>query len=113
MATPTLKLDAYAIVRMDEFQTGDAQVNVKEIVWTLEDAKREVARLNDAQGEKPIRYFWVATRVMFPRATAAKVFAEAVDHAVTEYAGLSEPDLNELRSCLSRLVALSQRVDET
>lgn len=61
----------YAVVRFDH-QNGDAlsrlmddpgmYITVKEILPTLDDAEREVQRLNALNAEKGCTYFWQVTR---------------------------------------------------
>lgn len=56
----------FAIVRVDEFalkeSTIELAIAVKAIVWSVEEAEREVARLNKLNAEKGCRYFWRTTR---------------------------------------------------
>ncbi|PRQ02178.1 hypothetical protein ENSA5_26370 [Enhygromyxa salina] len=56
---------AFAIVRLDDFQGQEVdlrnRVTVKRIVWSEEEAEREVERLNELHDD--VRYFWQATRV--------------------------------------------------
>ena len=58
----------FAIVRVDEFQSSDApwanRVNVKEIVWSEDQAKREVKRLSKINKDKRACYFWQMTRLL-------------------------------------------------
>ena len=59
--------NVYAVLRLD-FPTGERpdgliNVTVKEIVWTVEDAQKEVDRLNQLNAEKSCRYFWQTTRL--------------------------------------------------
>jgi hypothetical protein len=55
---------AFAVVRTDHFQAADEnRVTVKEIVWSLEEAEQEVARLNALNPDKDCSYSWQATRV--------------------------------------------------
>lgn len=68
-------VDAYAIVRVDLDQTrqdttsvddglpGPVDVAVKEVVLSIDEAKREVERLNRLNGSKGCRYYWQSTRV--------------------------------------------------
>jgi len=63
----------FAVVRVDEFLTnGDLEprVMVKEVVWSLELAEAEVARLTALNGSKGVRYFWRATRLFPPGESA-------------------------------------------
>jgi hypothetical protein len=60
------KIHVYAIVRIDEFVSGDDAITIKEILPTMEEAIQEVERLNDLQQEKRCHYFWQLTRY-FPR----------------------------------------------
>ena len=65
MAKP--KTQVFAIVRIDEEYSAVAlenRITVKEIVWSLEEAEAEVARLNELNGSKGCRYFWQTTRLI-------------------------------------------------
>jgi hypothetical protein len=65
MAKP--KTQVFAIVRIDEGYSAVAlenRITVKEIVWSLEEAEAEVARLNELNGSKGCRYFWQTTRLI-------------------------------------------------
>ena len=55
----------YAVVRIDDYSTGalEDNITVKEIVWSLEEAEAEVARLNELNDSKGCRYFWQSTRL--------------------------------------------------
>lgn len=64
----------YAIVRIDylDYPYGDhqhtvdtvrAMVIVKRVMWDLEEAKKEVARLNGLNGSDDCKYFCQITRV--------------------------------------------------
>ncbi len=60
------RVQVYAVVRLDRFLGVDAslesRVTVKEVLPTLEDAEREVRRLNDAADDDGILYTIQATR---------------------------------------------------
>ncbi|MCP9493996.1 MAG: hypothetical protein MSG64_05990 [Pyrinomonadaceae bacterium MAG19_C2-C3] len=56
------KIQVYAIVRLDEAYAGQNAVTVKSIVTKLDEAEREVVRLNQLNADKGARYFWQATR---------------------------------------------------
>lgn len=60
------KHQCFAIVRVDEFALKDAAIEnaitVKGIVWSQEEAEREVARLNGLNAERGCRYFWQVSR---------------------------------------------------
>ncbi|HYU98610.1 MAG TPA: hypothetical protein VE977_07270 [Pyrinomonadaceae bacterium] len=60
------KTPVYAIVRIDDYSTGalEDNITVKEIVWSLEEAEAEVARLNELNDSKGCRYFWRSTRLI-------------------------------------------------
>ncbi len=61
----------YAVIRLDPAMGElEHQVTVKEVVWGLELAQAEVARLNQLNGAKGCRYVWQATR-LYPPGTAA------------------------------------------
>jgi len=70
------RVEAYAVVRMDDFLGPDTPLerkfSVKEILPTLESAKAEVERLNGLQQGDGQRYFWQTTRLVgfFPRPKA-------------------------------------------
>lgn len=59
------KEQAFAIVRLDDFQGPDVdlrnRVSVKRIVWDQAEAEAEVERLSGLT--EGVRYFWQATRV--------------------------------------------------
>jgi hypothetical protein len=56
---------AFAVVRVDLYLNDDAdRVTVKEVVWTLAEAEREVERLATLNADKQSRYFWTPTRVL-------------------------------------------------
>jgi hypothetical protein len=56
----------YAVVRIDDYpsETLENCITIKEIVWSLEEAEAEVARLNELNRSKRCRYFWQYTRLM-------------------------------------------------
>lgn len=58
---------AFAIVRLDRYLLELAElrncVTIKRIVWSMEAAEADVARLNQLNAEKGSEYFWQATRV--------------------------------------------------
>lgn len=56
----------YAIVRIDEnlSETLEHCITIKEIVWSIEEAESEVARLNELNRSKGCRYFWQHTRLI-------------------------------------------------
>jgi hypothetical protein len=60
------KVQVYAVVRIDEYLSGADAITVKEILPTIEQADREVERLNRLNSDKGSYYFWQATRY-FPR----------------------------------------------
>ena len=53
------------------------QVTVKEVVWSLELAEAEVARLNKLNADKRCRYVWQATRLFEPGSSAGTDAPEA------------------------------------
>jgi hypothetical protein len=58
---------AFAIVRLDRYISDEAsQATVKEVVWTEEEAEREVDRLNTLNADEACSYHWQATRVKRP-----------------------------------------------
>ena len=56
-----MKLQVYAVVRIDEYQKGEAAIKVKEILPTMEEAIKEVDRLNTLNSSKGAHYFWQST----------------------------------------------------
>jgi hypothetical protein len=58
---------AYAVVRVDTFAGPEVawenKVTIKEILWSDEDARREVERLNQINAGKGCCYFWQVTRL--------------------------------------------------
>ena len=56
----------FAVLRFDTSVPIDDAVTVKEIVWELETAATEVARLNALNSEMGCRYAWQATRLYPP-----------------------------------------------
>jgi len=62
------KEHVYAIVRIDQFHDSsvplERRVTVKEVVWTIEEAEAEVARLDELNGSKGCKYFWQTTRLI-------------------------------------------------
>ena len=53
------------------------QVTVKEVLWSLELAEAEVARLNQLNADKGCRYVWQATRLFEPGTSAGTDAPEA------------------------------------
>ena len=68
------RVEVYAIVRLDSFLTGDVpledRVTVKEVLPSLEEAEREVARLNALIEDGGVVYVWQYTRY-FPTGRGA------------------------------------------
>ncbi len=60
------KTPVYAVVRVDDYPSGTLEscITIKEIVWSLEEAETEVARLNELNRSKGCRYFWQSTRLI-------------------------------------------------
>lgn len=56
------KLEVYAVIRIDEFDSVEDSVAVTAILPTLEEAISEVARLNELNKDKGAYYFWRTTR---------------------------------------------------
>ena len=56
------KLQVYAVIRIDEFDSVEDSVAVTAILPTLEEAISEVARLNELNKDKGAYYFWRTTR---------------------------------------------------
>ncbi|KNY25482.1 hypothetical protein [Pseudobacteroides cellulosolvens] len=55
----------YAIIRIDKFiDDYKNAVTVKEVVLSLEDAEKEVERLNRINSDKDCLYFWQTTRLI-------------------------------------------------
>jgi len=61
-----IKTPVYAVIRVDNCPSGilENSITVKEIVWRLEEAETEVARLNEINRSKGCRYFWQSTRLI-------------------------------------------------
>ncbi len=63
----TVPIQAYAIVRVDEFQETDVslqnKITVKKVVWNEGLARHETDRLNKLNKDKGCIYFWQVTRV--------------------------------------------------
>ena len=55
---------ACAVVRLDRF-LGDeiGRITVKEVVWSVEEAEREIKRLNGLNADRGCLYIWQHTRV--------------------------------------------------
>ena len=60
------KVQVFAIIRLDDYSNIEDGITVKEVVPTLEEAIREVERLNGLNADKGSRYFWRTTR-FFPQ----------------------------------------------
>lgn len=59
-------MDVYAIIRIDDFLAVsdiDSKITIKKIVWSMDNAKNEVKRLNMLNSDKGCRYFWQHTRL--------------------------------------------------
>jgi hypothetical protein len=56
------KVQVYAVVRVDEFSSVKDSISVKEILPTMEQAEKEVERLNRLNRDRGSYYFWQATR---------------------------------------------------
>ncbi len=82
MTTPNHYVEAYAVIRVDgetidsdarvaEWEidgkiqpaAGPANVTVKQIVMTAQEARDEVMRLNQLNDSKGCKYFWQATHL--------------------------------------------------
>jgi hypothetical protein len=62
------KTQVYAIVRLDDSMISlEEGISVKEVVWSLEEAEAEVARLNELNGSKGSKYFFRTTRLIGDR----------------------------------------------
>ena len=59
------KVQVFAVIRLDDRSNIEDAITVKEVVPTLEEAIREVERLNSLNVLKGSRYFWQTTR-FFP-----------------------------------------------
>jgi hypothetical protein len=68
------QMAVYAVLRYDGFLGSEVlpehAITVKEVVWSLELAESEVARLNALQEDKGVRYWWQCTR-LYPEGSAA------------------------------------------
>lgn len=60
------KIEVYAVIRIDDYESLEDAITVKEILPSLEEVVQEVKRLNEVNKEKGARYFWQATRY-FPK----------------------------------------------
>ena len=60
------KIHVYAVIRADEYISGDEGITVKAILPTMEEAIQEVERLNQLQQGKNCHYFWCIGRY-FPQ----------------------------------------------
>ena len=56
------KIQVFAVVRLDQDQTADDAITVKEILPTKAEAEQEVKRLNSLNKARRCHYFWQATR---------------------------------------------------
>ena len=56
------EVQVYAVIRIDEYSSGRDAITVKEILPTMEEAGKEVERLNRANLDKGGYYFWQTTR---------------------------------------------------
>jgi hypothetical protein len=58
----------YAVVRVDQPSDSvtpiEDTITVKEILWSLEEAQAEVARLMELNESKGCKYFWQTTRLI-------------------------------------------------
>ena len=67
------KTQVYAIVRLDDSMISlEDGISVKEVVWSLEEAEAEVARLNQLNGSKGSKYFFRTTRLIGDRLADVK-----------------------------------------
>jgi hypothetical protein len=58
------KTPVYAVIRVDDYSSLENSITIKEIVWSLEEAKAEVKRLNELNRFKGCKYFWQSTRLI-------------------------------------------------
>ncbi len=63
------KIQVFAVIRIDRDQWTDDAITITEIVPTIDQAVKEVERLNRLNKSKGARYFWQATRY-FPEGRA-------------------------------------------
>ncbi len=56
------RIPVFAVVRVDEFASGDSAITIKEVLPTVEEAEHEVERLNKLQAGKECHYFCQHTR---------------------------------------------------
>jgi hypothetical protein len=68
----TRKVQVFAVIRVDDFTSGDNALAVPEIVPTQAEAEAEVARLSELNRDKECHYFWLATR-FYPDGRSATV----------------------------------------
>lgn len=57
-----VKVQVYAVIRVDDSRSAEDAITVKEILPTMEEAVQEAERLNTLNNDKGARYFWQATR---------------------------------------------------
>lgn len=57
-----VRIQVYAVVRVDDSKLTEDAITVKEILPTMEEASHEAERLNMLNGDKAVHYFWQATR---------------------------------------------------
>jgi hypothetical protein len=50
------------VVRVDESESAEDAITIKEILPTMEEAVQEAERLNMLNSDNGARYFWQATR---------------------------------------------------
>ena len=82
MAKAPQYIQVYAILRhdgyLDEFGGPEKTIKVKEVVYDLETAEREVERLNRLRAESDVVYWWQTTH-LYPPGTAAAEEDEPTD----------------------------------
>jgi ferredoxin-fold anticodon binding domain-containing protein len=79
--TPHSKLrHVFAIVRVDTYDGLEVpleeRISVTKVLWSEQDAAREVERLSRLNAGKGCRYFWVLTRLVDEPGPACQTAAE-------------------------------------
>jgi hypothetical protein len=91
-------LQGYAVIRIDDGPLDDmgrvresiidgtevpapgpARVSIKEVVMTVEEARREVVRLNALKAGKGCTYYWQTTHIFFDGGSHGSVGREGHD----------------------------------
>jgi hypothetical protein len=95
-------LQGYAVIRVDDGPLDDigsvrestiddaegpapgpARISVKEVVMTVEEARREVVRLNALNAGKACTYYWQTTHIFLDGGSHGSVGCEGHDSEIT------------------------------